>query len=290
MALASTGDAALDERYATIAAAQPRQQAKYLEWVKSGAVDGPALEKMANDLGLELDVESGTVSYGPGGPLDPKLSFDLMYVRHGKTTGNTEPRVYQGYCDEPANALNDIGLSQADEAADKLDALGLAPDLVVLSPLARAADTGKTWLKRHPELDAVTEVWDSSHEMAFGNWDNVMVKDLEDDHIGHLFYLAQNAVVKASDTYPLMPDAPIENFVEVLVRMRGLLDDLESRMKPLAESSGKRPLVLMYGHSMAGAAIGFLTGEGKVVDGEKFLGFDGKYILPNATPVYLYKK
>ena len=165
-------------------------------------------------------------------------------MRHGKTTGNTEPRVYQGYCDEPANALNDIGLSQADEAADKvglpnqlhsrerqgsssdergkeestakkkqkqsnqklghscgfltwcptdfpraplniyiiycgstlttgfflsfippgvcfsfltkkLDALGLAPDLVVLSPLARAADTGKTWLKRHPELDAV---------------------------------------------------------------------------------------------------------------------------------------
>jgi len=29
---------------------------------------------------------------------------------------------------------------------------------------------------------------------------------------------------------------------------------------------------------------------GQVVDGEKFLGFDGKYILPNATPVYLYKK
>ena len=62
------------------------RQAKYLEWVKSGAVDGPALEKMANDLGLELDVESGTVSYGPGGPLDPKLSFDLMYGESREST------------------------------------------------------------------------------------------------------------------------------------------------------------------------------------------------------------
>ena len=25
------------------------------------------------------------------------------------------------------------------------------------------------------------------------------------------------------------------------------------------------------------------------VDGESYLGFDGKYIMPNATPVYLHK-
>ena len=40
---------------------------------------------------------------------------------------------------------------------------------------------------------------------------------------------------------------------------------------------------------MAGAALGVLTGNGKVVDGQTYLGFDGKYILPNATPVYLHK-
>ena len=49
------------------------------------------------------------------------------------------------------------------------------------------------------------------------------------------------------------------------------------------------PLVVVYGHSMAGAAIGVLTGNGKAVDGEGYLGFDGKYILPNATPVYFNK-
>ena len=37
------------------------------------------------------------------------------------------------------------------------------------------------------------------------------------------------------------------------------------------------------------AALGVLTGNGKRVDGEGYLGFDGKYILPNATPVYLHR-
>jgi len=48
--------------------------------------------------------------------------------------------------------------------------------LVVLSPLSRASETGKAYLKRHPELADVTETWDSSHEMAFGDWDNKMVR------------------------------------------------------------------------------------------------------------------
>ena len=58
----------------------------------------------------------------------------------------------------------------------QLEALSLNPDLVVLSPLSRASEMGKAYLKRRPELDAVTETWDSSHEMAFGDWDNVMVR------------------------------------------------------------------------------------------------------------------
>jgi len=222
-----------------------------------------------------------------------------LYVRHGKTTGNTEPRVYQGYVDEPSNALNEVGLGQAEDAADKLDALQLRPDLVVLSPLSRASETGKAYLKRHPELDAVTEVWESKHEMAFGSWDNAMVKDLPDDAIAHLFYLDQNAVVKADGPYPgpvphgRTTEVPVENFVDVLVRMEALLLEVDERMRPLAdkakEEGGPAPLVMMYGHSMAGAAIGVLTGTGKQVDGESYLGFDGKYILPNATPVFLHR-
>ena len=277
----------LEEIYASIAAAQPAQEENYAYWIQS-AVDAPALEAAAARCGLALDVARGVVSYAPDFRA-PELNFELWYCRHGKTTGNTEPRVYQGYVDEPSNALNEIGLRQAEDAAQKLEALGLEPDLVVLSPLARAADTGKAFLKRRSDIAVAT--WESTAEMKFGDWDNVMVKDLPKDSICHLFYLAQNAVVKAGGPY-VEPatgrSIPGENFVEVLERMRGVLDDLKAEVAalPPAKGGGKR-VVLLYGHSMCGAALGILTGNGKVVDGESFLGFDGKYIMPNATPVRL---
>ena len=128
--------------------------------------------------------------------------------------------------------------------------------------------------------------------MRFGAWDNVMVKDLQDENICHLFYLAQNAVVKPDAPYVRPSDGKAfgaENFVEMAERMKGVLDKLNIRMAPLAKD-GKQPLVIMYGHSMAGAALQILTGNGKVVDGQSYLGFDGKYILPNAQPVFLNKK
>ena len=127
----------LAERYATIAAAQPQQEAKYAAWIASDEVDEAALTAQATAVGLTVDVPSGHISLGAD--FEAKrlpLCFDLIYCRHGKTTGNTEPRVYQGYVDEPNNALNEIGLQQAEDAADKLDGMQLSPDLVVLSPLS----------------------------------------------------------------------------------------------------------------------------------------------------------
>ena len=84
-------------------------------------------------MGLTLDVATGHLGYAPGFAVMP-LSFDLLYCRHGKTTGNTEPRVYQGFVDEAQNALNEIGLQQAEDAADAMDALDLSPSLVVPNP------------------------------------------------------------------------------------------------------------------------------------------------------------
>lgn len=280
----------LDARYGAIAAAQPAQEANYAAWVSS--LDGAGLTVRAAALGIDLDVAGGQIAYAAD--FEAKrmpLSFDLIYCRHGKTTGNTEPRVYQGFVDEPQNALNEIGLGQAEDAADKLDALGVQPDLVVLSPLSRAAETGRAFVRRHPELEARTEVWDEAAEMRFGAWDNVMVKDLPDDNICHLFYLTQNAMVKPREPY-VAPDGTsyeAENFVEVLERVHKMLAKLEARMAPLAAEE-RTPLAIVYGHSMAGAAMGVLTGNGKIVDGQEYLGFDGKYIMPNATPVYLHQK
>ena len=55
----------LDERYAAIAAALPRQRAAYTEWVASDAVDGPALTAAASAVGIHLDVAGGQISYAP---------------------------------------------------------------------------------------------------------------------------------------------------------------------------------------------------------------------------------
>ena len=279
----------LEEIYASIAAAQPAQEENYAYWIQS-AVDAPALEAAAARCGLALDVARGVVSYAPGFRA-PELDFELWYCRHGKTTGNTEPRVYQGYVDEPSNALNEVGLQQAQDAADKLEALGLDPDLVVLSPLARAADTGRAFLARKPSFpqDRVL-TWESAAEMRFGDWDNMMVKDMPTESICHLFYLAQNAVVKSAGRYvdPASGGAvPGENFVECLARMAGVLKSVQGALAALPSTHGPKPVALLYGHSMAGAALSILTGNGKTVDGESFLGFDGKYIMPNATPVQL---
>ena len=83
--------------------------------------------------------------------------------------------MYQGFVDEPENALNKVGLAQAEEAAERLEALGVAPDLVVLSPLSRASETGMAWVRQHPEAAGLVETWDETAEMRFGAWDNVKV-------------------------------------------------------------------------------------------------------------------
>ena len=110
----------LDERYAAIKEAQPDQERHYAAWLASGTVNCQGYEEMAAALGLTLDVASGTISYSSTFKA-PSLPFELWYCRHGKTTGNTEPRVYQGYVDEPSNALNEVGLQQAQDAADRVE-------------------------------------------------------------------------------------------------------------------------------------------------------------------------
>jgi len=115
----------LEQRYATIRDSQPAQKANYLSWLATENIDLTALGEKAFELGLELDKTTGQIRYvkGPEGSSFggvETLSYSLMYVRHGKTEGNTEPRVFQGFVDEPSNHLNEIGLEQAESAADKV--------------------------------------------------------------------------------------------------------------------------------------------------------------------------
>ena len=94
---AAAGDATLEERYAAIASAQPAQQRAYEAWVASGGLVAEEQVSRGAELGIAVDVPGGQISYADDFEQKRvRLNFDLIYCRHGKTTGNTEPRVYQG--------------------------------------------------------------------------------------------------------------------------------------------------------------------------------------------------
>eukprot|EP00922_Rhytidocystis_sp_ex-Travisia-forbesii_P020243 GHVS01029822.1.p1 GENE.GHVS01029822.1~~GHVS01029822.1.p1 ORF type:complete len:400 (+),score=58.56 GHVS01029822.1:313-1512(+) len=283
-------------------------------------------------LGFSLLADIGRIRYSEGFQA-LSLSYDICYVRHGRTEGNTEPRVFQGQVDYLSNFLNSIGQEQAVEAAARLKSLGTAegwvPEVILTSPLTRAKQTALPYLMQRANDSVLSAVQDGLKEMAFGSWDNMTLGELPVDSIAHLFYLQQNVLVKSSQPHKvdvkLLPpcdcyhhkkktangggdqrneseidEIPSENFVEVLSRTRATL--LELNKHPLIEKAanrlqtqdaddksshtGGKVKVLMFGHSMSGAAVSILMGHGKC-DKEGYLGFDGSYIMPNATPTFL---
>ena len=79
----------LAERYATIAAAQPQQEAKYAAWIASDEVDEAALTAQAAAVGLTVDVPSGHISLGAD--FEAKrlpLCFDLVFPRRCRSPGH----------------------------------------------------------------------------------------------------------------------------------------------------------------------------------------------------------
>lgn len=70
----------------------------------------------------------------------PRVPF--LYLRHGETAWNAQG-LAQGRSDIPLNAR---GVTQAEEAAETLAAVGI--DAVVASPLARAAETARIVARR----------------------------------------------------------------------------------------------------------------------------------------------
>ncbi|KAL8442551.1 hypothetical protein Emag_006380 [Eimeria magna] len=352
----------LAKRYEEIKSSRSSQHENFAKFMQNaGEEQVRKWQSLADDLQLELDLKAGRVRYKSGfEPLD--LQVDICYVRHGKTQGNTEPRVYQGMVDYPENQLNAIGKEQAVAAAHKMEEVvkhswGL-PDIIVSSPLQRAQQTAQPFRDNHPEVPY--HVLPELMEMKFGSWDNEKVADLPADNICHLFYLEQNALVKSHAPHRVDSQTWVhgewlevatsiegENFLECMRRQREALRRVDSlateTLKKAHPQETRRPRVhaspsprhaaiqppsplsilyttplaaapapaapaataaapattfsaardapaavgaVVYGHSMAGAAVSVLLGFGKE-DASGWLGFDGHYIMPNATPTLL---
>lgn len=261
-----------------------------------------AMDEMLKNLGILIEERTGHLFYGDEfRPLE--LKFDLVFVRHGKTYGNcgqsnekgeidfdlarlnienSNNRIFQGYVDTSINQLTSEGIKQAEGAAKKLEEdflrNGWIPDIVFTSPLNRAIDTAKPFIENNQFHDRCM-VLEELREMAFGDWDNRRVCDFLADDDCHLFYREQHALIKSKSS----PHA--ENFCEVMMRAYKALLDINEK------HAGKK--IIMFSHSMFGAACCILLGKGQKIENGDYLAFDGKredgtyYTMPNAVPFHL---
>ncbi len=272
------------------------------------ATRGNMLNNALKAMGINVDLITGHLFYTSHFKLIP-LDFELVFVRHGETYGNAglattdgtidveavrlnrknhENRIFQGNVDTPINQLTEYGKMQAIQVSEKLETdclnIGWIPDVIFHSPLQRAKDTGTPFVERHKFNDRYIEL-PSITEMSFGALENRRVSDIASEDDIHKFYLEQNALVKrgGDDVHGVWRDA--ENFCQVLLRAKHTLIAMNEQLK------GKK--VLMFSHSMFGAACCILMGKGCLIENGNYLAFDGKrsngsyYTMPHATPFLL---
>lgn len=252
------------------------------------------IENRLNELGFSLNWETGRLRYASNfSPLTTNI--EIVYIRHGQTIGNVEPRIYQGQVDYPENQLNENGIQNAEDSAALLEnevANGWKPDIVLVSPLQRCRDTANVFLQKHPEYK--NQICDELKEIAFGDWDNVPVVNIGKDNMAHLFYLTQNAVVKSEKPHVKKMNSceriEPESFIDLIFRIAAYLKKLnkDALLFHKGQKENEKLKVVIFGHSMAGAAVRILTGNGEF--DEDGLGFDGKFILPHGKLVKLCPK
>lgn len=259
------------------------------------------LPKELQTLGLRLCTRTGHLFYDDNfAPLH--LDYELVFVRHGETYGNcgqstsggkidadlvsagkkdSKLRIFQGDVDTEINHLTNDGKLQALDAAKKLKTelleRGWIPDVILASPLSRAQETAAPFIKQNQYGDRYfTE--EGIREMSFGSWDNLRVCDFEDKNLCHRFYLDQHTLVKGKEINADGKYHKAENFCEVILRARKVLLSLNEKY------AGKK--VVMFSHSMFGAACSILLGKGQTIE-EGYLAFDGKHTMPHAAPFLL---
>ncbi len=275
---------------------------------KSLSIENRQLTQQIGDLGMNVD-ESGHLSYSDKFQA-VKMNCDLVIVRHGETFGNCgqvlptgqidqdlvlkneknkHHRIYQGNVDTEINQLTIEGERQAKEAAKKLKEnflqKGWIPDIILVSPLKRAIKTAEPFIQDNKFNDKQYIIYDGIKEMSFGLWDNKRLCDFSEDDECHLFYREQNVLVKGSGSNTDKIAQEAECFCDVLLRAHRVLVDLNSQY------AGKK--ILIFTHSMFGAACCILLGRGQMIENGDYLAFDGHkkdgscYTLPHATPIHL---
>lgn len=262
-------------------------------------------------LGIILNEQSGQLYYA--NDYQPiSYHFELIFIRHGETYGNCgqstangtldhrlismnikdgSKRIFQGDVDSDINQLTDKGKQQSLQLAITLKTQlldkGWVPDLIFYSPLTRAKETGLPFINQN-NLEKKYIVHEGIKELSFGEWDNRRICDMDPSYPCHKFYLEQNALIKQAGVNGNGVYQSAENFCDVLVRAHSVLQEFE------AKHSEKK--LLLFSHSMFGAACCVLTGLAQQVENQPHLAFDGKrkngtsYTIPHVSPFNLIGK
>ena len=170
----------------------------------------------------------------------------VYFLRHGETQYNLEMRM-QGWIDIP---LNEKGISQAEEAKERIRELGIRFDTVYSSPLARAKKTASV-VSGLEESDLIID--DRLIEMGFGDYEGLRFERIPDD----VFDLIRHA---EGDEVP----GNAESTSQVLRRTKSFLTDLEER-------DGETVLCVAHGVTIR-SIYGHLNGDGTSIPWEVSVG------------------
>lgn len=180
---------------------------------------------------------------------------ELWLVRHGQTDWNLA-NIVQGHSDIP---LNDTGLAQARELADRLN--GTHFDALYCSDLIRARQTGAI-LAESLNLEVVIEP--RIREIRQGVWEGFAIPEIIKMYPEEFKRKNENPLVPAADG--------AESVAEVVRRMVGVTNELRER------HPDQRLLLVTHGFAIAALTC--------VVRGIPIQEVAG-YIPDNGTPVVL---
>ena len=158
----------------------------------------------------------------------------IYFVRHGETVWNVENKIC-GVTDVP---LTELGHQQAIETGYKILKEGIKADLILYSPLIRAAETAA----HISEITGIpARVEPRLIEQNFGKWEST-------PRNGNEFKLAKQSFVCSNDGG--------ESHLRVAQRVYNLLDELKgnpNKMNILVAHNGIARVVQSYFHDMTNA-------------------------------------
>ena len=190
----------------------------------------------------------------------------LYIIRHGQTELNTK-MLMQGRSDHP---LNENGFAQAEEAAERLAAMGVKIDKVYSSPLVRAIQTAEK-IARNAKLI----IDDRLIEMEYGPYEGM---DLRNP--------APEVMAFFEDFVNVPAPEGMEPLHEVVARLGNFLEDIKE------EAANANILLSTHAIAMKGA-LEYLTPDSHGSYWAKYIGNcdvyvseikDGAYTVPH--PLY----